>query len=193
MMKWLVGIVSAFLICLLAYAGSAFVSALSLVSAVRSGDAAEIMARTNLPRVRHSLVDQLMSAYLDRLGHKQPVRPFERMAINAFGATIADGLAIKLMTPENLSVLLKSGTVRDAAENTTFGTMSSLAEFDASNLFVLVKRISLVKPVEFTVRLGGSEEAGSVSFHFEGSTWKLSGVGLPPQVLADMVDRLPTR
>ena len=63
------------------------------------------------------------------------------MAINAFGATIADDLAAKLMTPENLSELLKSGTVRNAAENITFGRMWSVAEFDISNIFVFAGRI----------------------------------------------------
>ncbi|WP_354208822.1 MULTISPECIES: DUF2939 domain-containing protein [unclassified Bradyrhizobium] len=82
-MRWLVGIVAAFLICLLTYAGSAFVSVLELVSALRSGDAAQVVARTNLPRIRHSVVDQVVSAYLDRIGQKRPVRPFERMAVNA--------------------------------------------------------------------------------------------------------------
>jgi len=192
-MKWLLGIVAVLLLCLVAYAGSAFVSALDLVSAVRSGDAAQVMARTDLPRLRHSLVDQVMSTYLDRLAQKRPVRPFERMAINAFGATIADDLAIKLMTPENLSALLKSGTVRNGAENITFGTMSSLAELDISNIFVFAGRITLVKPVEFALRLGDSQDAGSVSMHLDGTTWKLSGIGLPPKVLANMVDRLPTR
>ncbi|MHC4047724.1 DUF2939 domain-containing protein [Bradyrhizobium sp. 23AC] len=191
-MKWLLGAFAA-LLCLVVYAGSAFVSALDLVSAVRSGDAAHIMARTDLPRIRHSLVDQVVSAYLDRLGQKRPVRPLERMAINAFGATIANDLAIKLMSPENLSVLLKSGTVRNAAENVTFGTMSSLAELDVSNIFVFAARITLVKPVEFALRLGESQDAGSVSMHLDGTTWKLSGLGLPPKVLANMVDRLPTR
>jgi len=176
-MKWLLGIVAVLLLCLVAYAGSAFVSALDLVSAVRSGDAAQVMARTDLPRLRHSLVDQVMSTYLDRLAQKRPVRPFERMAINAFGATIADDLAIKLMTPENLSALLKSGTVRNGAENITFGTMSSLAELDISNIFVFAGRITLVKPVEFALRLGDSQDAGSVSMHLDGTTWKLSGIG----------------
>lgn len=88
---------AAFLICLLTYAGSAFVSVLELVSAVRRGDAAQVVARTNLPRLRHSVVDQVVSAYLDRIGQKRPVRPFERMAVNAVGATIA----VRLMTPEN--------------------------------------------------------------------------------------------
>ncbi|MCK1297436.1 MULTISPECIES: DUF2939 domain-containing protein, partial [unclassified Bradyrhizobium] len=70
-MRWLIGILAAFLICLFIYAGSAFVSVLGLVSAVRSGDAAQVMARTNLPRLRHSVVDQVVSAYLDRIGRKR--------------------------------------------------------------------------------------------------------------------------
>jgi len=181
-MKWLVGIVAVLLLCLVVYAGSAFVAALDLVSAFRSGEAAQVMARTDLPRVRHSLVDQVVSAYLDRLGQKRPVRPFDRMAINAFGATIADNLAIKLMSPENLSVLLKSGTARNAAENITFGMMSSLAELDISNIFVFAGRITLVKPVKFALRLGDSQEAGSVSMHLDGMKWKLSGIGLPSKV-----------
>jgi hypothetical protein len=192
-MRWLIGILAAFLICLFIYAGSAFVSVLGLVSAVRSGDAAQVMARTNLPRLRHSVVDQVVSAYLDRIGRKRPVQPFERMAVNAFGATIADDLAVKLMTPENLSVLLRSGTVRNAAENITFGTMSSFAELDLSNIFVFVGRITLVKPVEFAVKLGANQDAGSVSLHYEGATWRLSGITLPPKVLSSIVDRLPTR
>lgn len=192
-MKWLLGVVAVLLLCLVVYAGSAFVSALDLVSAVRSGDAAQVMARTDLPRVRHSIVDQVMTAYLERLGQKRPVRSLERMAINAFGATIADNLAVKLMTPENLSVLLKTGTVRTAAENITFGTMSSLAEIDISNVIVFAGRISLIKPVEFALRLGESPDAGSVSMHLEGTTWKLSGIGLPSKVLTNIVDRMPTR
>ncbi|MGY3410989.1 hypothetical protein ACVWZV_007102 [Bradyrhizobium sp. GM5.1] len=162
-MRWLIGILAAFLICLFIYAGSAFVSVLGVVSAVRSADAAQVIVRTNLPRVRHSIVDQIVSAYLDRIGQRRPVRPFERMAIKAFGATIADDLAVKLMTPENLSVLLSSGNIRNAAENIAFGTMSSLAELGVSNIFVLAGRITLVKPVEFAVRLGESQDTGALA------------------------------
>src|SRR4051812_10728800 len=73
-MKWLVGNVAAFLICVFIYAETAFVSVLGLVSAVRSVDAAEVMARTNLPRIRHSIVDQ--PQFLVRAAHgNDPGRP----------------------------------------------------------------------------------------------------------------------
>lgn len=191
-MKWLIGVVLAVLVCVGSYGGSAFVSLVGLVSAVRGADVAQILARTDMPRLRHSIVDQVMTAYLDRLGQKRQLRPIERIAINAFGATIADDLAAKLMTSENLSVLLKSGAVRNATEDITFGTMSSVAELDISSI-ALAGRITFVKPVEFALRLGGGQEAGSISMHLEGTTWKLSGIGLPPKILTNIVDRLPAR
>ncbi|WP_430642632.1 DUF2939 domain-containing protein [Bradyrhizobium japonicum] len=64
--------VATVLVRLVVYIESAFVSVPGLVSAVRNGDAAQIMARTDLPRVRHSLVDQLMNAYPERLGAEAP-------------------------------------------------------------------------------------------------------------------------
>ncbi|WP_018643122.1 hypothetical protein [Bradyrhizobium huanghuaihaiense] len=50
-----------------------------------------------------------------------------------------------------------------------------------------------MKPVEFALRLGEGQNAGSISMHLESTTWKLSGIGLPSKVLANIVDRLPTR
>ncbi|OAF12035.1 DUF2939 domain-containing protein [Bradyrhizobium neotropicale] len=192
-MKWIVGTLAVVLTILLVYAGSALISILGLVSAVRNGDVAQIMTRTDLPRVRHSLVEQLITAYLERLEQKRPLRPIEGMAITSLGTTIADDFATKLVTPENLSVLLRSGTVGNAAENISFGTMSSLADLDASNIFVLLGRIRPIKPDEFGLGFGRGENAGSISMHFEWTGWKLSGVGLPQRIVANMVDRLPTR
>jgi hypothetical protein len=114
------------------------------------------MARTDMPRVRHTLVDQVMATYLDRRGQKRPLRPIDRVAINPFGTTIAHDLAAKLMTPENLAVLLKSGTVGNAADNITFGSMSSLAEVDVSNLFAIAGRVRPVKPSSFRCGLLGT-------------------------------------
>jgi hypothetical protein len=62
-MKWLIGILVAVLVCVGVYAGSGFVSLVCLVSAVRGADVAQVMARTDMHRVRHSIVDQVMTAY----------------------------------------------------------------------------------------------------------------------------------
>ncbi|UPK40986.1 hypothetical protein IVB18_49655 (plasmid) [Bradyrhizobium sp. 186] len=71
--------------------------------------------------------------------------------------------------------------------------MASLANFDASNIFAVIGRITPVKPVELSLTLCPGENAGSISMYFEGIAWKLSGIALPPRVIAAMVDRLPAR
>jgi hypothetical protein len=189
-MKWLTGALGALAICLLVYAGSAFASLAGLVAAARSGDAQKVMARTDLPRVRHALVDQLIDAYLRRLGRERPVKPFERLAINTFGASIADDLAGKLMTQDNIAVLLQTGAVRD---NVELGNIPPLADIDPADVVAILRRVVPIKPVEFSLRLGASADAGSISMHFGGGGWKLSAVNLPAKMLAKLVERLPTR
>jgi len=188
-MKWLAAALSALAICLLVYAGSACASLASLVAAARSGDAQKVVARTDLPRVRHALVDQLIDAYLRRLGRERPIKPFERLAINSFGASIADDLAAKLMTQENITVLLQTGAVRD---NVELSGIPPLADIDPSDVLAIIRRIVPIKPVEFSLRLGASADAGSISMHFSGDGWKLSAVNLPAKMLAKLVERLPT-
>jgi len=148
------------------------------------------MARTDLPRVRHALVDQLVDAYLRRLGRERPVRPFERLAINTFGASIADDLVGKLITRDNLAALLQTGAVKTDAD---VGVIAPLTAVDFSNLSVLVRRIVPVKPVEFSFRLGEEADSGSISMHLEGTAWKLSAVNLPNSILLKLVERLPKR
>jgi hypothetical protein len=67
-MRWIVAVFAALLVLLLVYVGSAFVSLDGLVKAARAADVDEVMARTDLERTRRSLVDQIVGAYLKRLG-----------------------------------------------------------------------------------------------------------------------------
>ena len=69
------------------------------------------MSRTDLPRVRRSLVEQIVAAYLNRIGQKRAVKPLERLAANTYGASIADVMVGKLLTQERLTELLNSGKV----------------------------------------------------------------------------------
>ena len=98
-MRWTMAISVALLLALGAYAGSAAVSLHGLVQAVQSKDAAAVMSRTDLPRLKRSLVDQIVAAYLNRIGQKRAVKPLERLAANTYGASIADVMVGKLLTP----------------------------------------------------------------------------------------------
>jgi hypothetical protein len=68
--------------------------------------------------------------------------------------------------------------------------MQGLGEINTSNVLGLLNRISPIKPVEFLVRLGDTENAGAVSIHFEGNGWKLSGIQLPTAALQVLAQSL---
>ncbi|MGH8338132.1 MAG: DUF2939 domain-containing protein [Gammaproteobacteria bacterium] len=193
MMKWLVALLAASIIGLAIYAGSALVSLERLAAAARASDGATVMARTNVPRVRHAVVHQLITAYLAKIGQTRPVKPFERMAIETFGASLADDLANKLITPDNLSAILRTGTVRDLGAKIEFAEMPALANVDVSDVPNVLRRVQLIKPVEFEIWLGSDRSAGSISMHFEGTGWKLSSIALPATIVAKLIERLPAR
>ena len=115
-----------------AYAGSAAVSLDGLVRAAQSGNAAAVMSRTDLPRLKRSLVEQIVAAYLNRLGQKRAVKPLERLAANTYGASIADVMVGKLLTQERLTELLNSGKVSlDASSLGEMGQLSRVCPLKA--------------------------------------------------------------
>jgi hypothetical protein len=172
-----------------AYAGSAAMSLHGLVQAVQSNDAAAIMSRTDLPRLKRSLVDQIVAAYLNRIGQKRTVKPLERLAANTYGASIADVMVGKLLTPERLTELLNSGKV--SLDASYLGEMGQLSRVAPSKLLETAKRIRPVSPVAFSLQLGSGQDAGGISLHFKGAGWKLSGVQLPSAVLDALSRQLP--
>lgn len=184
-MRWFAGILLALLAGAGIYVGSALVSLSGLAEAARAGDGAGVIARTDVERLRRSLVDQIVLAYLKQLGKDRPVKPLERVLATTYGATVADAIIAKMLTEENLTRILKDGGMNSGGS--PIANMQGLGGIDTSNMLAMLKRISPVKPVELQVRLGDDESAGAVSIHFEGSGWKLSGIQLPAaavQVLA---------
>ena len=188
-MRWTMAISVALLLTLGAYAGSAAVSLDGLVRAAQSKDAAAVMSRTNLPRLKRSLVDQIVAAYLNRIEQKRAVKPLERLAANTYGASIADVMVGKLLTPERLTELLNSGKV--SLDASYLGEMGQLSQVAPSKLLETAKRIKLVNPVEFSLQLGSDQDAGGISLHFESDGWKLSGIRLPSAVLDALSRHLP--
>ena len=190
-MRWFFGTLLALVVGVGIYIGSAVVSLSNLVEAARAGDGAAVLARTDMPRLRRSLVDQIVSAYLKQIGRDRPVKPLERMAANTYGASIADAMIAKLLTEENLTRLLKTGTIASGEEgNANAPNMQRLSEIDTSRLLQLLGRLTPTKPVEFLVRLGETESAGAISMHFEGNGWKLSGLELPTTALQVLAQSL---
>jgi hypothetical protein len=156
-----------------------------LVGAAKAGNGAEILARTDLYRLKRSLVDQIVNAYLVRTGQNRPIKPIERLLANTYGASIADALVAKMLTTENLTNILKNGSLGADGDS----QMIALAGIDTSKVLESLGRLSLVKPVELSIRLGDQEGAGGISLHFEGNGWKLSGLNLPTRAVEELAIR----
>ena len=100
-MRWFFGTLVTLLVLIGVYVGSAVVSLNGLVEAARAGNGVEILARTDVPRLKRSLVDQIVAGYLTRSGQDRPIKPLERLLANTYGASIADVLVAKMLTSEN--------------------------------------------------------------------------------------------
>ncbi len=181
-MRWLSASIVAAVVAIGVYIGSAIVSLNGLVGAAKAGDGAEILARTDVPRLKRSLVDQIVTAYLVRTGQNRPIKPIERLLANTYGATVADALVAKMLTAENLTNILKNGSLGADGDS----QLIALAGIDTSKVLESLGRLSLVKPVELSIRLGDKEGAGAISLHFEGNGWKLSGLNLPTRAVQEL-------
>ncbi|SDN69649.1 DUF2939 domain-containing protein [Afipia sp. GAS231] len=181
-MRWFLTSIVAVVVATGVYAGSAIVSLNGLVGAAKAGNGAEILARTDVPRLKRSLVDQIVAAYLIRTCQNRPIKPIERLLANTYGATIADALVAKMLTAENLTNILQNGSLGADGDS----QMIALAGIDTSKVLESLGRLSLVKPVELSIRLGDEEGAGAISLHFEGNGWKLSGLNLPTRAVEQL-------
>ena len=114
-MRWFLGTIAVLIVAVAIYLGLAASSLATLVSAARAGDIAKVIEKTDVKAVTRSLTNQIVGAYLDRIGATRKVGSMEKMLINTYGATIADAMAAKMMTADNLTQILKSGKV-DASQ-----------------------------------------------------------------------------
>jgi hypothetical protein len=87
----------------------------------------------------------------------------------------------KMLTADNLTNILKNGSLGVDGDS----QLIALAGIDTSKVLESLGRLSLVKPVELSIRLG-DEGAGAISIHFEGNGWKLSGLNLPTRAAEEL-------
>ncbi len=193
-MRWLLGIVVAAIALAATYYGSALHSLAGLVSAARAGDGAAIVARTDLPRLSRSLSDQIVTAYLERVGTGRHVGTMEKMLVTTYGASVADALVSKMLTAENLTEILTSGRLAEARSSSALTTLPSLTDLQHVNLLVQLGRMHFINPVKLSIRISKSadpDQATAIVLHRSSLTWKLSGILLPRAALRDIAASLP--
>ncbi|SHL51439.1 Protein of unknown function [Bradyrhizobium lablabi] len=194
-MRWLAGVVAAVILLLLIYFGSAASSLAKLAAAVRAGDGAAVLARTDLKTLNHSLTDQIVRSYLERIGATRQIKPMERVLINTYGASIADAMVAKMLTPERLTQMLKTGSL-DAPGVPSFAGLPALADLQTSDWLSLLGRVKVIKPVLLAIRVSNSSEPddyAAIDLHSEGLDWKLAGIELPKPIVRDLAASLPVK
>jgi hypothetical protein len=195
-MRWFLGIVAAAVIFLLIYLGSAASSLSRLAAAVRAGDGAAVLERTDLPALNRSLTDQIVRAYLERIGATRRISPIEKMLVNTYGASIADAMVAKMLTADKLTQMLKTGSVDGAPGVPSFTGLPALADLHTENWLSLLGRLNFIKPVVLAIRVSDTVDPdtySAINLHYEDFGWKLSGVELPKAIVRALAASLPVK
>jgi hypothetical protein len=194
-MRWFLGTVAALIVAIAIYLGLAASSLATLASAARAGDIAKVLEKTDVQAVTRSLSNQIVSAYLDRVGATRKVGAMEKMLINTYGATIADAMAAKMLTADNLTQILKSGKL-EAQGLPTFAGLSALGDLHTGNWLSLLGRVNFIRPVLLGIRVSEKsdpENYAAINLHFQGTEWRLSGIELPKPIARTLAASLPVK
>jgi hypothetical protein len=195
-MRWFLGTVAALIIAIAIYLGLAASSLATLATAARSGDIAKVLENTDTRAVSRSLANQIVNAYLDRIGATRQVGAMEKMLINTYGATIADAMAARMLTAENLTQILKNGKVDASQGLPSFAGLPPLGDLPTGNWLSLLGRVNFIQPVLLGIRVSDKsdpESYAAINLHFTGGEWKLSGIELPKPIARTLAASLPVK
>lgn len=195
-MRWFLGAIAALIVATAIYLGLAASSLATLASAARAGDVAKILEKTDVKALRRSLTNQIVNAYLDRIGATRKVGAMEKMLINTYGATIADAMAAKMLTADNLTQMLKSGKIEASQGLPSFSGLPALADLHTGNWLSLPGRVNFIQPVLLGIRVSEKsdpESYAAINLHFDGAEWKLSGIELPKPIARTLAASLPVK
>ncbi|MGB8402316.1 DUF2939 domain-containing protein [Bradyrhizobium sp.] len=195
-MRWFLGTVVALVVAIAIYLGSAATSLSALASAARAGDGARVLERTDVMALNRSLANQIVGAYLERIGATRRVSPMEKMLINTYGATIADAMVAKMLTADNLTQMLKTGKLDVTPGVPSFEGLPALTDLQTANWLSLLGRVNLIQPVLLGIRVSDNsdpENYAAINLHFEGGGWKLSGIELPKAIVRTLAASLPVK
>ena len=191
-MRWFLGTILTIVVVVGLYFGSLVKSLAGLMDAVQTGNGAEVVARTDMNELRQSLTDQIVRTYLKRVGNPNPV---QRMLANTYGESVADAMLQKFLTAENITNLLRTGSITGAPEDANW-TMGPLSKIDVTKLTDLLGRLRPIQPLRVEIRTSDAtspNEYSAIGLHFEGGSWKLSNLLLPQDALQKLARSLPAR
>jgi hypothetical protein len=192
-MRWTGRFLVALIVVWAIYFFSPYVALYGLAKAIEAKDVAAIEERVNFPAVRSSLAKQLIPAYLIATGRESELKGTRGQAVVGFGATVADPLIARYLSPAALSELLEDPRLASGnggSRAITGGSIGLNSLHDAWRLFVTAqsrgfRAVSFAVPVD---RL--PSEQFRLQLRIKGLGWRLVGIELPKPVLDRLVKEL---
>lgn len=169
------------------------VSLYRLAKAVEAHDLNAIRARVNFRAVRASLTKQIVADYLASVGKGRELNASDRSLAAGAGATIADPLVARLVTPEALLDLLDDGWPENVVSErpVAFGGLGADDLANAWQVFVSSEsrgfRVVRV-PIPADKPL---EERFWLQLRLQRFTWRLTGIELPAALRQRLLKELP--
>ena len=160
-----------------------------LAHAVETGDVATVVAHVDFASVRASLTEQVGDTYLQLTGIK--VSPLARGLATAAAGSVADPIIARVVTPEALTDLLKTGWPNAVASNRPPGTigLSTQNIGTAWQIFASadygLRRFLVVVPPSFA-----PQHRFGLEFRLSQWRWQLTGVRLPEPVRVALAEAL---
>jgi len=173
--------IAVFLVLWLGYAAGPFLAVYRLVDAVQARDVAALTERVDFPALRASLTAQIVRTYLRITGKAgRPGSLLEQFAVG-IGASMADPIVTKLITPEALLDLLQNGRPPTMENVPSIEGLSSDALRNLWRVYVNselgIGRFFVIVPVDKP-----EAESFRLQFCLRGWTWKLCGIEIPEQL-----------
>ena len=187
-MRWFAGLLLVLIVLIAVYLGTAIASLQGLIEDTRAGNTDAIMSRIDLPQLRASLAEQIVRAHFKRIEQTRPVKTIERMA----APSVVDALLAKLLTPENITKVLQSGTLPADVPGTPPVSLPTLSSAGLGNSARILTRLRPKSPRTLQVLLDDGGQS-AVRLHYEGTHWKLSGLDLPPEAVDKLIAGIAVR
>jgi hypothetical protein len=199
-MRWTIAFLCALLVLGLVFFASPYVALYRLAQAVEARDVSALQRRVNIRAVRISLTRQIVTTWLEERDRApgQPRRP-PAMGAAGLGATIADPIVARLVTPDALIGLIDRGWPPgfvapdgsgDAAPRPGGGVgLQGLR--DVWRIFVDAESRGF-RVMSFSTPHGApAAERVRLVFRLQRFRWRLSGVDLPASLRKRLIQELP--
>jgi Protein of unknown function (DUF2939) len=160
-----------------------------LAHAVETGDVATVVAHVDFASLRASLTEQVGDSYLRLTGIK--ISPLARGLATAAAGSVADPVIARIVTPEALTDLLKTGWPNAVAGERPPGTIGlSVKNVGTAWQIFASADYGLRRFLVFVPPSFAPEHRFGLEFRLSQWRWQLTGVRLPEPVSVALAEVL---